>query len=524
MKIMFVIVGIIFCCSCGDPDLFHFDKMGKPQGWEPTYSLLLAHANFSMWDAWGGGSSDDATLKKDENGQLMMEYRHPDIYTLGVDELYSMQAEDMFFNGSFPINYTHFSGGQGTLQNPHYDTLQVPFQLEQLLPDVSIREATLSIKSMTFIVMNNANIGGTLTVICENLYSLETGDKITIPLVLTPGVSNTFYSTAVPNLKAVLNGSDIVPLTFILKVDDTTRMQNKQNVMIDIATTGVEYKNVNLFLPSATLELPQQRFRPDIPLLNALSGDFEFVRPELKISARTKGIGATFHLQPMEFTVDNTGKTLHSDEVFTFAGEKQNINEVSSYFIYQALNSNISEVADLWSGNEISCDGGQLQYGGNEEMWLYAGGKLSFDLSLKIPLEISATELIYYDTICDLNLKDADKILAARLKFEGENGIGMELGIPEVLLLDENGDLLDQIKNEKSDMVFPAATEAGSAKGCVEITLTPVNMQHLAESKRIVLKIVAKSGVGESVTINDLSKLDLKLRLEAKVDMGEVFD
>lgn len=521
MRIVFVIVSICLCCSCGDRDLLDFDKMDKPQGWEPTFSFVLARGDFSMWDLLKESASDSATLKKDENGQLLIEYKRPEIYTIGVDDLYSMKAEDMFFNGSFPINRSYIDAGKGTVQNPYYDTLRVPFQLEQLLPEVSIREATLSIKSMTFIVMNNANIGGTLTVVCENLYSLETGDKIAIPLTLTPGKPTTFYSTEVPNLKAVLNGSDIVPLTFVLKVTDIAQMQNNQNVLIDIATAGVDYKNVNLFLPSAEIPLPQKSFIPEIALLNDLSGDFEFVRPELQITARTKGLGADFYLRPMVFTAVNAGKMLQTDEVFGFAGENQNVNEVCNNFSYDISNSNIQEFTDVWSGNKIEYGGGELRYGGGE-MWLYAGGKLIFDLTLKIPLELSATELVYYDTIRDLNLKNADKILEARLRMVGENGIQMEFGIPEVLLLDENNGLLDRIVNENPDLVFPAANEAGPANGSILIAFNEKNLRYLAKSKRIVLKIVAKSTPGKTAVIDAISRLTLRLNLEARVDMGGV--
>lgn len=144
---------------------------------------------------------------------------------------------------------------------------------------------------------------------------------------------------------------------------------------------------------------------------------------------------------------------LQTDEVFGFAGENQNVNEVCNNFSYDISNSNIQEFTDVWSGNKIEYGGGELRYGGGE-MWLYAGGKLIFDLTLKIPLELSATELVYYDTIRDLNLKNADKILEARLRMVGENGIQMEFGIPEVLLLDGNNGLLDRIANENPDLVF----------------------------------------------------------------------
>ena len=98
MRIVFVIVSICLCCSCGDRDLLDFDKMDKPQGWEPTFSFVLARGDFSMWDLLKESASDSATLKKDENGQLLIEYKRPEIYTIGVDDLYSMKAEDMLYH------------------------------------------------------------------------------------------------------------------------------------------------------------------------------------------------------------------------------------------------------------------------------------------------------------------------------------------------------------------------------------------------------------------------------------------
>lgn len=523
MKSIFVIAGILCLFGCGNADLLNFDKMGKPQGWEPTYSLVLARADFSLWNAFNEGVSDSATLKKDENGRLMVEYNYSDLFNLNVDDIYSMKAEDMFFNGSFPINHSHFENGGGTALRPHYDTLAIPFKLEQLLPEVSVKEATLSIKSMSFIVVNNANIGGTLTVVCENLYSLETGDKIRIPLTLAPGVANTFYSTEVPNMKALLNGSDTVPLTFILKVDDITQMRNNQNVLIDIATTGVEYKNVNLALPSAVLPVSSGSFTPDIHFLNAFSGNFGYTQPELWLTAHTKGLGGDFSLRNLKFTILNSGQeeTLETGEVFEFNGETNNLNESSSSFVYNNSNSNIRDFAALLIGGEISYKEGQLQCGG-KDMWLYAGGKLALDLTLKLPLELSGADLVFYDTIRDLNLKDADKLVEARLKFEGKNGTGMELGIPEILLLDEQNTLLDRIINGQADSIFAAATGNVPAEGSIGVTFNKINLKNLADSKSIVLKIRAKSSSQENIIINESSKLDLRLRLDAKLDMGGV--
>lgn len=71
MRIVFVIVSICLCCSCGDRDLLDFDKMDKPQGWEPTFSFVLARGDFSMWDLLKESASDSATLKKDENGAVV---------------------------------------------------------------------------------------------------------------------------------------------------------------------------------------------------------------------------------------------------------------------------------------------------------------------------------------------------------------------------------------------------------------------------------------------------------------------
>ena len=520
-KLQIVILALLLW-RCGDPDLFNFDKLGKPEGWEPNYSLLLAKADFSLWDAFHQGDVDSATFKKDEDGRLALEYRHPDIYTLGVDDIYSMQAEDMSFFGSFPINQNHFETGSGTQLRPHYDTLHVDYLLEQVPENVSIKEALLSVRSMAFIVVNNANIGGRLTIVCENLYSLETGNPISIPIMLTPGTRNVSYSTEIPNLRAMLQGKRIVPLKFILMVNDITQATMGQNIMIDIATTGIEYKNVNLSLPSASLPVPAGAFSPDIDFLNSISGGFRFANPELRLVARTQGIGMDFKLQNMEFTGRNGDQTviLQSDDVFQFTGESLNTGEASSVFTYNSANSNIVDFAALPPRDEISYTNGTLESSGSDAS-LYAGGKLSLDLVLRIPLEMSATNLVFYDTISDLNLKDAEKILEAKLRFEGNNGLKMDLQIPELYLLDESNQIIDKVANTTSE-IFRAATDEGPTYGSIEIALERNHLINLSKAKHIVLKLLVNSPQHTTVVIDEQARLDLKLRINAKVNMGDI--
>lgn len=523
MKEIYVLILTLFLWGCGDPDLFKFDKMGKPEGWEPDYSLILAKADFSLWDAFHQKDSDSTTFKKDENGRLVLEYRCPDMYTLGVDEIYSMKAEDMYFNGSFPINEHQFSDGSGTALRPHYDTIPVDYPLEQIPENVSVSEALLSVKSMAFVIINNARIGGMLTVVCENLYSLETGNPVAIPIPLSPDKQSIYYATEIPNLRAVLNGSSNVPMKFILMVDDITEAVMKQNILVDITTTGVDYKNVNLTLPSKVMTIPTGSFSPDIDFLNSISGNFKFTKPELRLTARSKGVGMNFRMQGMEFTGSNGDKTVtvQSSEVFQFTGESQNLNEVSSVFSYNSVNSNVVDFAALPPRGEVDYQNGQLECDGNN-CWLYAGGKVALDVALRIPLEMSATNLVFYDTIRDVSLKDANKILKAKLRFEGENGLPMDFQIPELYLLDENHALLGMVVNTEANKVFGAATDAGPTPGSIGLELTKEDIGKLAESKQIVLKLVVNSQNQANVAINESARLNLKLRLDAKLDMGSV--
>lgn len=522
MRKIQVVILVMLLWSCGDPDLFNFDKLGKPEGWEPNYSLTLAKADFSLWDAFHQGDTDSATFIKDENGRLALEYRHPEIFKLGVDDIYSMQAEDMFFNGNFSINQSHFENGAGTQLRPHYDTLNVDYELVQVPKNVFIKEALVSVESMSFIVMNNANIGGMLTIVCENLYSLETGSPITVPIVLQRGQPTVNYSTQIPNLRAMLGGKSIVPLKFVLMVNDITDAIFRQNILVDITTTDVKYKNVNLTLPTAPLSIPAGAFSPDIEFLNNISGGFRFANPELRLEARTQGIGMDFELKGMEFIGRNADKTvtLNTEDKFQFIGESMNTGEASSTFVYNSTNSNIVDFAALPPRDEISYTNGMLESSGNNAM-LYAGGKLSLDLVLRIPLELSATDLVFYDTISDLNLKDADKILEAKLRFEGNNGLKMDLQIPELYLLDESNQIIDKVANATSE-IFRAATDEGPTYGSIEIALERNHLINLSKAKHIVLKLLVNSPQHTTVVIDEQARLDLKLRINAKVNMGDI--
>ena len=143
------------------------------------------------------------------------------------------------------------------------------------------------------------------------------------------------------------------------------------------------------------------------------------------------------------------------------------------------------------------------------------------DLAMRYPLEMTATELIFCDTIADLNLKESDKAKQARLKIIGSNGLKMNISLTELEFLDENKKLLSSIGN-KNTTGFPAATAQGPAEGSVEIELSEADLQNLAKAKYTVLKLSLKTPDGESVNIDAQAKLNLRFLLEARVNMGDV--
>lgn len=516
------VVVFFFMTGCGDVDLLRFDKMGKPEGWEPNFSLPLAHASFSVWDAFNQGDLDSATLKKDNNGQLYFEYKKPDIYTLEVDSIYRMHLEDMFFNFNFPILPGHFQGSPGTAGYPPYDTVQM-YYLENIPEGVYLEDAIVSMKSMGVTIVNNARIGGRLKVTCANLYTLQPVGVISFTIDFTANDRSKMFYTELPSVQAIMGRKHVVPVEVSLNVTDISEAKMGENVMIEMSATGVSNKSVNLLLPEQELQVDEGAFKPDIPLLNELSGKFCFTRPELCLNARTKGMGMNLRLDGMKFVATN-GKervTLQkNDGSFLFAGNSENQYYKDNLLYYTVENSNITDWAALPPRDSVIYSGGKVKCGG-EVVSLSAGGQMKLDLSMRFPLEMSATELEYRDTIADLNMKDSDKVKQATLKIMGNNGLKMGVQVADLELLDEDRRYLDQIENKNSSG-FGAATDQGPTSGVIGIELTESNLRNLSKTKYIVLKLLLKTPNGTNVNINDGARFDLKFLLDAKVDMGEV--
>lgn len=517
-------VTIIFCLTgCGDADLLRLDKLGKPEGWEPDFSLLVAHASFSVWDAFSQGNPDSTTLKKDENGQLYFEFGKSQIYTLEVDSIYRMPLEDMYFNFSFPMIARHFEDGSGTSEHPHYDTLREVYSLKNIPPGVFLEDVIVSMKSMGVTIVNNAHIGGSLKVVCMNLYNLQPVGLINFTVDFTADMPSKMFYTELPSVHAAMKRNRVVPIEVYLMVTDISKADMNENVMIEMSATGVNNKSVTLLLPRQEFRIREGFFKPDVRLLNSLSGKFRFTRPELCLNARTKGFGMKFNLGKMKFTTMNeTGEvTLQkNDGNFEFAGNSENQFYKNNYLSYTTGNSNIVDFAALPPRNGITYSGGKVVCGG-EVVTISAGGKMEMDLAMRYPLEMTATELIFCDTIADLNLKDSDKAKQARLKIFGSNGLKMNILLTELEFLDENKKSLSRIGN-KNMTGFPAATAQGPAEGSVEIELTEADLQNLAKAKYTVLKLSLKTPNGESVNIDDQAKLNLKFLLEARVNIGDV--
>lgn len=499
--------------GCGDADLLRLDRVENIRGWEPSVTLPLAWADYTMWSLL----SDPGTMQRDEDGQVYIECHQPGVFEVKATDLFAMQGGDMSFDSQFSLP-------SDDMQTPYQKTQGVVYHWSNLPEGVTLNEATISISPLSFEVANEAHVGGRLTVRFENMYSMETGENIAVTLPLTPG-QPTIFSTEIPNMDVRLNGTDEVPVTFNLEVTNASAWSKGEPIAVAISFKNVMYKNVDVNMPedfgSLAFVPNPSLFAPKVPVLEDVQGTFRFVHPEMRITARLNGIDAGFTLVPPAVDMVDGGNKLQTVDVFAFRGDRNNLGETERTFVYSAGNSNIMEFMGTWSNAAMTCKSSVLRFGG-ENCWISSTGSVGLDLSLRIPLALTDVDLVYYDTITDMRLSDVDRIQEAKLRIHGENGIRMSFAIPEILLLDEYNAVVGTIVNEEVESVLPPCGEETVGKGSIVLNLTADDLLNLSKCSKLVVKIKADTPEGAVAVLDDVAKLSLRIVLEAKVDMDDV--
>ena len=230
------------------------------------------------------------------------------------------------------------------------------------------------------------------------------------------------------------------------------------------------------------IAIDPDKFNMDIDFLDEIGGKFKFTKPELNIILRNKGIGV-----PMSVDATFYGQNAEGDTL--------------------TLNQGTVTVNPQ----------------GDEDNVIYSDCEIDLDAYVRIPFALSAEGLNYKDTLNDIDIdpKYADKIKEGVITITAVNGLPLNLRIPTLVLLGENGGKLESLTAVKGRDIIQAANGKESV---LEFNLTQAQAKKLGQTENILLEVKASTTNNQEVVVAADAKLSFDLKLVAKAVITDLDD
>lgn len=511
---------LLFCASCGDSDLFDSDKWAdRILGWSPNFTVQVAHGDFSMWDLLNQGKDSEGrdTLIVREGDHLFIEYTKKNIDSIKANEMFDMQPENVVFpNVSLPIQYSGTVPADGELVSGSFDT-----DLENIPAGCSltkmIASGTLRYKLPVM------SFGYNVTIHFGNIYK-QNNTILSFSQSIEAGNQGAFLDIqeALDQVEVRLDGNKTVKLNVTVTIPEGATVDNDV-LNMDFALQGLTFIQARGTIQyDEGVQIDPGDIDLDVDFLNEIEGAFKFTDPVLNLIVRKDGIEVPFALKKgitftahdkngkpgtMELTVNELASTGHNPDTLTF----------------DRSNSTIVEFLSLPPSGGIQYTAGSIlinpkNEGGNV---VRNDGVMYIDANIRVPLKLSATGLVYRDTLSDVDGIDtdiSDKIEKAAIIMDVVNGVPLELAIDSIMLLDQNYNQLTAVKVKEAKRIKAAEGDKTVSSNLI-FEMSKEQARLLSKMYHIGLGV--KCTTNDEVEVKPDAKLSLNLCVQAQAHIED---
>ncbi|WP_421921209.1 hypothetical protein [Marinifilum sp.] len=528
--------------SCFDSDDYDMDRLSDKVEWTPNMIAPVGYGTYSLWYLLNEHELDinDQTIFN-ENGNLVIKHRENDIFTYSVDDVLDfpnqLNQNISIFLGSFPgIPYASIPNPMNFSQVISIDAGGNNIILSELQFNANL-EFTLS---------NPLNTDLDLTVTFPSL--MEGGSMVTRTFNLPAFTSNQLetinLSGATAAFKTPYSASNELDINFSVSIHD-----NASHIINGLGNLGVNLNVQNIDFITAAGDFGQQTINIGtgsidlgVDLWDDVDGEYRFTNPKIHLYLRNS-VGVPFEIGANITGYNSSGRSanlnpqaLQPGYPSNFsAGNPNTIDVLNNKLTYDKSNSNIVNLMALPPSN-------RLDYFGNVNLnpdpvdiptkpnILSSSSRIDADIEIEIPLEFTATNLSLQDTIDDVDIDDADKVMNAAIVVTAENGYPLDASIASILLTDANYNVIDEIKdNEIIDaaLVYTSGPMIGEVdpnsikEVSHEIKLTQSQIANLDFTENIIINaLVSTENGGFPVKLKGDYQLKFTISVQAQLDLS----
>lgn len=519
---------LLFCTACGDADLLKFDKISDSIDWQPDFTVPLAYGKYELWDLlnqYPENGEDTIILNKD--GKLFIQYVEKDIFKFNINDIFTLPEQTLHFQKDIDLPTIPSIPGAPTIEFPGIDQTYDISQVIDLKEGCLLERLSISMKCSYS--LPKMPFKYTVTATFENIKEggrpvtiIETSDK-------EPVSDSRDINTAEIDMASSPN---TVKMKLKIKADAGQQINpaDLADFKITFALSKLNYNWGEGKIAPQTIDIENDRFTMDVDFWNSFEGEFHFADPKLFLVVSDIALGVEVAAD-MNLTASGNGKQktlVAAPLIFDFAGINESPTTWKTLSVgYDTTNSNIAELLSLPPKDYIEYGGKIIVNPEGGKVFISKKSSVKADIKVEIPLSLSATNLVFADTIKDIDISDADKIKKAKIKLTAENGIPLGLEAGNLLLLNERYVCIDTVKVTKlldAPQVDASGNVIAPAKSTNDIELSLTNIASLNRTKYIVISVKAQTSNQGTipVSIKPTDVLELRLSLEAKFDMNNL--
>jgi len=530
--------------SCVDSDDYDFDKLSDKIDVQPDFVAPVGYGEYSLWYLLNQHepTEEDQTIVLGEDGLIHIKYMEKDIFNYAASEVLNFPAQDassvQFNMSDYPIFAIPFP--------TDVDLTDIDETFDIKADDVGIKLKELKLDTkVTFTVSNPVDKTITLNVTLKD--EIEDVIFINKDFSILPNALNQTIEWDLTDLVFTFSNpstDNTIGLKFgvkILKGGDANIVSNGNNLDIGYEFGGLDFKLATGDFGDQTIDIGSGDIDMGVDFWDDIDGEFTFADPKINLILNN-GVGVPFELmanmtgsnsegvsQDLNLTVPLTLENYPTTELEVEEG-------IIGTMTVDRDNSDIVALMALPPSGKISYSGSvtinpksydPLAAGNNINI-ISGASFISADLEMDIPMNFKADNLSISDTINDIDIDDAEKMIKAAIIITSENGLPLDVKIESLLFTDADYTMLSTLSNESvikaagvtsTGEVDPATIE----KVVNTIELTEEQIKSLNDTENIIIKAMLSTydEGKQSVKLRGADKLKFSISVNAQLDLSK---
>ncbi|RRG24664.1 hypothetical protein DWB61_01215 [Ancylomarina euxinus] len=530
--------------SCVDSDDYDFDKLSDKVDWQPNFVAPVGYGEYNLWYLLNQHEAvlDDQTIVLGEDGLIHIKYMEKDIFSYEASEVLGFPDQSS--------NFLNLDLNVPAIGIPSANLPQIVGPFPETF-SVSTDDAAVILKEVNVNSVLNFTLSNPLNTEVDLKVSLLSGTKDGSTVVETYVVAaNAVAQTESLDLtNLIIQFEEPLTVSNFIEISFEATIKPNTGTVTGTGDLNIQYQvgNIELIMAKGdfgdqTIDIGSGDIDLGVDFWDDIDGNFTFADPRINIKFDNE-VGVPFLVTANMTASNSDGLTLSLDPDNQLPNypktEAEVLAGIEASILYNKDNSGIVDFMALPPSGNISYSGSvrinqnldgtrynPLAVGNNINI-VSGNSSISAELEMDIPMDFKADNLSISDTINEIDINDADKMLKAAIIITSENGLPLDVKIENIFFTDAAYIVLSTISNE-SIIKAAGVTVTGEVdpstitKEVSRIELTEAQIKSLNDTENIIIKAVLSTydEGKQSVKLQGTDKLKFSIAVNAQLDLS----